>query len=290
MKIKKLLFYLSFISLLTIDFACQKKTEILNEDKPVAKVYDKYLMMSEITQIIPKNTSPEDSIVLVENYVNRWIKKQLLVYMSEEYLDEQEKKEIEKKVETFRNSLLIHTLKNKIIYDKLDTTISLDEIRQYYESHKQDFILSNSIVQGYLIKIPLEKTNVIEEIKQLVNYNLPHNISKVQEILKQNNGLFIDFTSQWQDFAEITSYLPFYISNDKYFLENKRVLETTDDRYYYYLRITQFLLQGETMPLDLTQDRIKKILLNKKTESIIKDLENTLYTEGIKKGKVKIFY
>lgn len=290
MKIKKLLFYLSFIILLTIDFACQKKTEILNEDKPVAKVYDKYLMMSEIAQIIPKNTSPEDSIVLVENYINRWIKKQLLVYMSEEYLDEQEKKEIEKKVETFRNSLLIHTLKNKIIYDKLDTTISLDEIRQYYESHKQDFILSNSIVQGYLIKIPLEKTNVIEEIKQLVNYNLPHNISKVQEILKQNNGLFINFTSQWQDFSEITSYLPFYINNDKYFLAHKRVLETTDDRYYYYLRITQFLLQGETMPLDLTQDRIKKILLNKKTESIIKDLENTLYTEGIKKSKVKIFY
>jgi len=290
MKIKKLLFYLSFIILLTIDFACQKKAEILNEDKPVAKVYDKYLMMNEIEQIIPKNTSPEDSIVLVENYINRWIKKQLLVYMSEEYLDEQEKKEIEKKVETFRNSLLIHTLKNKIIYDKLDTTISLDEIRQYYERHKQDFILSNSIVQGYLIKIPLEKTNVIEEIKQLVNYNLPHNISKVQEILKQNNGLFINFTSQWQDFSEITSYLPFYINNDKYFLENKRVLETTDDRYYYYLRITQFLLQGETMPLDLTQDRIKKILLNKKTESIIKDLENTLYTEGIKKGKVKIFY
>ncbi len=270
--------------------SCQRKMPVnRTKDKPVAKVYDKYLMMSEVEKAIPDNLSPDDSAYQAENYINRWIREQLLVNLAENYLKD-EKQDIDRKVEAFRRSLLIHTLKTKIIAERLDTVITPEEIRQYYEAHKQDFILTQPVVQGYLIKIPLDKQDIIDQVKQLVKYNLPGDIAKAQKLLNQGNGLFLDFRSNWKPFAEITSYLPFSISNPDYFLENKRTLETTDDQFYYYLRITDFILEGETKPIELAQDQIKKILQNKEGERIFQNLENSLYTEGIQKGKVKIFH
>ena len=269
---------------------CQKKEKIKKtHDKPVAKVYDKYLMMSELERVIPDNLSAEDSAYQAENYINKSIREQLLVNLAENYLEE-EKKEIDRKVEAFRRSLLIHTLKNKIIADRLDTVITAEQIRQYYEAHKQDFILTEPIVQGYLIKVPLDQQDIIDQVRQLTKYNLPGDIAKAQKILQANNDMFLDFRSSWKSFSEITSYMPFSISNPKYFLENKRILETTDNQFYYYLRFTDFLLPGEPEPLEMAKDQIKKILQNKEGERIFQELENTLYTNGIKEGKVKLFY
>ncbi len=286
----KYILIIALLSLLIMFAGCQKKDKIkAGNDKPVAKVYDKYLMMNELKKAIPDNLSAEDSAYEAENYINKWIKEQLLVHLAENYLTD-EKKDIERKVEAFRRSLLIHTLKSKIIAEKLDTVIKPEQMRQYYEAHKQDFILTEPVVQGYLIKIPLEDQTTIDQVKQLVSYNLPGDIAKAQKLLKEKKYIFIDFRSQWKKFSEITTYLPFNIGHPTYFLQNKRLLETSDDKYFYYLRITDFILEGEPEPLELAQDQIKRILQNKEGERIFQDLENTLYTDGIKKGKIKLFY
>ncbi len=286
----KLSLVIVIMALASVFAGCQKKTKLENRaDKPVAKVYDKYLMMSDIAKAIPKGLSPDDSAYAAENYINRWIKEQLLINLANNYLKD-EKKDIDRKVEEFRQSLLIHTLKNKIIAQKLDTAITQQQIRQYYEAHKQDFVLSVPVVQGYLIKIPLDNQDIIDQVKQLVSYNLPSDVTKAQKLAQSNNGMFLDFRSSWKNFTEIESYLPFSISNPEYFLQNKRILETTDDQFYYYLRITDFALQGDTEPFELAQDEIRKILQNEEGERIFSDLEKTLYTNGIKKGSVKIFY
>ncbi len=283
------LIFLALISLIAV--SCQRKPKMdkLEKDKPVAKVYDKYLMLSDLKKVIPDNLSPEDSSYEAENYINKWIRKQLLVNMAENYLKD-EKPEIDKKVEAFRQSLLIHTFKNKIVAEKLDTAISADEIAQYYEAHKDEFILNQPVIQGYFIKLPLDKADAIDEIKSLTRYNLPENINKAQEIVKKNQGVFIDFRNKWKYFSEVLMMIPYSVNNPEYFLQNHRYIETDDDHYYYYLRITDFILSKETMPLELCSDQIRKILINERGEKVFQDIENKLYTDGIKKGNVKIFY
>ena len=50
-----------------------------------------------------------------------------------------------------------------------------------------------------------------------------------------------------------------------------------------------YLLKGETIPIELAKDRIKIILLNKRKTNILNDLEKKIYQNDVKNGNIKIF-
>ena len=66
-------------------FACQ--TEPLADevtDKILATVQNKSLYLSELDGMLPENTSSEDSVKIINAYVERWIRKSLLMQEAEE--------------------------------------------------------------------------------------------------------------------------------------------------------------------------------------------------------------
>ena len=50
-----------------------------DENQPLASVGDIFLFPKDITGIVPKGISKNDSIDLVERHIESWIKKQLLI-------------------------------------------------------------------------------------------------------------------------------------------------------------------------------------------------------------------
>ena len=48
------------------------------ESAPVARVNDEFLYADEIEALLPQTASTEDSIILVNNYINRWATQLLL--------------------------------------------------------------------------------------------------------------------------------------------------------------------------------------------------------------------
>ena len=49
---------------------------------PVVKVYDKYLYQDDIEALVPEGTTPQDSALKVKNYVDVWVRKQLMIKKS----------------------------------------------------------------------------------------------------------------------------------------------------------------------------------------------------------------
>ena len=72
--------YISKLSVvgLTILFVSCNYFITKEESAPVARVNDKFLYADEIEALLPKTTSTEDSVVLVNNYINRWATQLLL--------------------------------------------------------------------------------------------------------------------------------------------------------------------------------------------------------------------
>ncbi|PLX13958.1 MAG: hypothetical protein C0598_02450 [Marinilabiliales bacterium] len=58
--------------------SCQTQ---IKDDKGIvlARVHDDYLYESDLVNIVPDNISHHDSIVIIRNYVNNWIKTKLMV-------------------------------------------------------------------------------------------------------------------------------------------------------------------------------------------------------------------
>ena len=59
-----------------------------NKEKSLAKVYEKDLYLSDVRDIFPSGISGQDSLLILQNYVDKWIKKQLILQKAELNLTE----------------------------------------------------------------------------------------------------------------------------------------------------------------------------------------------------------
>ncbi|MDA3822922.1 MAG: peptidyl-prolyl cis-trans isomerase, partial [Bacteroidales bacterium] len=128
-------------------------------EQPVARVFDKYLYRSDLNDAIPSGTSENDSIVIARNHIETWIRNQLMFTKAEEALSD-EQKNVEKKIEEYRSSLLIYSYRQKLLHQKMDTFVTNDEILAYYESNIDNFILSEEITKAIFVKVPLSAPNL----------------------------------------------------------------------------------------------------------------------------------
>ena len=56
------------------------------DQEPLARVYDKYLYVADIQGLINDKTSPEDSARIVSEYVENWVRQNLILRVAEDNL------------------------------------------------------------------------------------------------------------------------------------------------------------------------------------------------------------
>ena len=83
MKLQHILIFIPFL------WACNDK--FAKNEQPVAKVFDKYLLKSEVSGFIPQGTPSKDSLIMAQSYVRNWITKELLLHKATQNLSDEEK-------------------------------------------------------------------------------------------------------------------------------------------------------------------------------------------------------
>jgi hypothetical protein len=106
-------FFLSGLFMITLALSCTK-LETRSREKSLAQVFDRNLYPSDIRDIFPSNVSPEDSIMIQQSYVDKWVKKQLILQKAELNLTE-EQKDVRLQIEEYRSSLLIYKYEQNLI-------------------------------------------------------------------------------------------------------------------------------------------------------------------------------
>ena len=53
--------------------------ESVDKEKPLLRVFDNYLYPSDIEGLVKGNISEEDSIAIVDNYINQWIQQMVVL-------------------------------------------------------------------------------------------------------------------------------------------------------------------------------------------------------------------
>ena len=75
------------------------------EKEVVARVNDSYLYREDVAKLISENTSPEDSTLLVNNYITRWATQKLLLDRARVNLSGEQQAEFDRLVQNYRNEL-----------------------------------------------------------------------------------------------------------------------------------------------------------------------------------------
>ena len=120
-----------FFTLLFISISCSyfRKSDKEGKDA-IARAFEYYLYNEDLQGVVPKGASKQDSISIVKNFIDNWFRQKVVLHKAESNLDE-EKKDVEKKLLEYRNSLVTYAYETELIKQKLDTVVSEDEILSF---------------------------------------------------------------------------------------------------------------------------------------------------------------
>jgi hypothetical protein len=256
-------------------------------DEVVAQVGEKKLFQSDLSQILPSELEEQDSLLMADEYVRKWVKQELLIQKAIENLTP-EQKNLNKEIEEYRNSLIIYKYKNELMNQQMDTLVTKMQIEQFYNAGQFNFQLNNNIVKAIFIKIPINVANP-KLLKELVDDNSVEGINGLREYCIQYAKGFDFFNDNWVNFEIVKKNIPGEIIDEKQFLARNNQIELKDSNYYYLVTIQDYKLQNELAPIEYVEENIKNLILNKRKIEFLKQVEENVYKEGVRQNKFKIY-
>lgn len=255
---------------------------------PVVKVYDKYLYQDDIEALVPEGTTPQDSALKVKNYVDVWVRKQLMIKKAELYLTD-EQKDVERQLEDYRASLLIYKYKEKFLAENFDTTVTPNEIKDYYQQHQDDFKLQRNAVMAFFVKIPLESTD-ITSLKMLLDFRSEKDSIRLMDYIRDHSLTYDNFGSEWVSFSEAASKMPENIDENDDRVKSRRTITQADDQFMYLLKIRDFKAAGVLEPFEMAQHRVENVVQKSKMQKRLNQLEDELYENAVGNGNLEYYY
>lgn len=289
--IKNFIILVSIISLVSCDFLEFKRgiigdTEV--DEQPLASVGDIYLFPKDVEGIVPPGNSKNDSIDLIERHIKGWVKKQLLISEAQKHLTFDEV-ELERRVLDYRYALMMHEFEKYNIARNIDTNISEEEIEAYYIENVENFELKQNIVRGYFIQLSKDAPK-LGRFKYLLKSNREQDIEELKSYaFSYGTKVHLD-DSIWVNFDDLISNTPLMdIPNKTDFLQRNKYYEIPDDKYIFFLRISQYKILNDTSPLEFVRDDIQKIILNKRKVKLTKKFEEDIYKNALENEDFKIY-
>ncbi len=256
------------------------------EEVYVAKVDDKTYLLKDLRSQLPAGMTKPDSLARVNDILTRWVKKELLLKMATDNLDESQK-DLSKEIEEYSNALLIHRYQQQLLSQKLDTVLTDQDIRRYYEINPEKFTLDYNIVKAVYVEIPKNVAKP-DQIKRWMTENSPRSMSELESYSFQYASKYDHFNNEWVDFNNILARIPGGKDDPEQMLRRSKFLQFSDLNNFYFVLINDYILAGEKAPYDFVKDRIESLILNSRKMEFLQDLEKNIYEKGRRENRFTI--
>ncbi|HCS21925.1 MAG TPA: hypothetical protein DIW47_15445 [Bacteroidetes bacterium] len=277
----------AWICVLALLSACSSESEPEQESGALARVYDKVLYLDDLPADLVNKAKGKDSIPLLKAHVKNWVLQQVSMQKAKENLNS-DIPEIEKKVQDYRNSLMVYEYQRALFEQLLDTTVDMSEISTYYENNLKNFELKRNIVRLRYVKLPLELENT-SRAKSWFLSDDPADRLKLQEYCAQfAENTYMDEES-WLSFEDLLKEIPLSNYNQEHFLRTNKFVELKDNDFVYWLYIHAFRIKNSVSPLELEAERIRSILINKRKLKLLEEVEGSLLKEAEAKNEIEWF-
>lgn len=268
--------------ILTVIFLSSCANTGENENRiAVARAGQEILYYDQIPAILPSGTSVEDSISIMQNFINGWARKELLYLKAEENLSPENKAEIERQLRDTRTNLVIYQYQRQMMLQRMDTTITEEEMDNYYATNEKRFSLSSNIVRALFIKVPSDVPS-LDKIRLWSRSSDQNDLQQLETLCYQFAEKFDDFGEDWVTMDRLCVELPQDIVNQENFLRYNTHYETRDSSSVYMITIRDYRLRHSLAPYDYVRNDIKNIILNDRRFSFLQELEKGIYNEALK--------
>lgn len=262
------------------------KEEVRQDDPVVAEVNDTRLYASDLEGLVNRGTSPTDSLRVVKDFAENWVRQQLLLALAEKQLTPQQK-DVEKQLREYRSSLLIYELESSMLREKLDTVVTPEEIDSYYQENQGNFELKENIVKVLYVKLAPE-TPQINRLRQLIRSDDDGVLEELEEYCAAYAVNYYLDRESWLYFNDLLKEIPIETYNQESYLRNNRYIELKTGDYMYFVRFIDFLVKESLSPLSLETERIRNIILNRRKLALVNEFQQEVFRKASEDGAFRI--
>lgn len=254
------------------------------ESPLVASVYNYELHQSDLDGLVGEGLSADDSAAIVDNYIGQWVRQRVMLAKAEKNV----KEDFSRQMNEYHNSLMIYAYERQILDQLLDTVVTDEQIAEYYEGHKDEFLLKGSIVKAVYVMAPYQ-SNVEKKIKALVGKHdfAIEDVVELEALASRNSLKGYYDADTWIPFYTLQTAVPITTYNENLYLKQNRYISLHDDSLSYHVRVLDYKLSDELSPIDLQRDNIRAIILNHRRNEVLSRLQADLMAEAEKGGHVR---
>ncbi|MBL7933814.1 MAG: hypothetical protein JNL60_18060 [Bacteroidia bacterium] len=265
----------------------QKENPDENKGTLIAKAGDENYSVEEFKQDYITTGTIKDSTYNSKKVIEKWATESLFYQEAIKRLNAEEIS-VDKQVEEYRRSLINYIYQSRLIEANLDTTVSREEIEDYYNNHRDNFILSENIVKVNYLKVPVT-AQVLPKIKKLVWAVTEKDKQLLKDLCAQNAENFFMNDSTWLYLDDVKKEIPALRDQPDFNLSMGRVVEFSDDQYYYYLKVRDIKVKNGLSPINFEYQNIKRFIINNRKTQLISEYKKTLLEKAKSDKKFSVY-
>ncbi|WP_435138768.1 peptidyl-prolyl cis-trans isomerase [Formosa sp. A9] len=255
---------------------------------PIARVHESYLYTEDLKDLVTAGTTKEDSILLVQNFINSWATQQLLVAGAKRNLNEEKLANFQRLVEQYKRDLYSKAYLEALVSRSLNDTVSLAEAESYYSDNVEAFKLNEDLVKFRYINLDENRLDFKEIKEQFQRFNA--NDKRALDSISIQFKSYALNDSIWIKVSQVLHKIPVVSAENKdQLLKKSNFIQLKDSLGVYLMHINDVLLRGSTAPLEYVKPTIDQIVVNKRKLELIRDLEKDITKDAIKNKQFEIY-
>src|SRR5690606_34279707 len=164
----------------------------------------------------------------------------------------------DKLVKEYQNDLLTEAYINVIVSKQLDSVITEQEYREYYETNKENFKLKDALIKLRYVQLPLNYEGLAGVKEKLNRYNTNDKTSLNSQDYRFVSSNFND--SVWVKKEVLLHTLPVIRANSEQVLKKSNFSQLQDSLGVYLVKIENVLNPNDTAPLSYVRPTLKQII------------------------------
>lgn len=263
-------------------FSCRRMA-----DPVVAQVYQYKLYSSEVQAGMPSGISKEDSLALVRNFIDNWVKEKLVLHEAERRLTPREKN-FDREMTEYRNSLLVQRYLDKIwMKDTANNAIPEQEIVDFAHSLDDRYTVDKEIVRVNYVKIPTG-SELLPQVREILFDNSRRVEQK--DVLVAMLGDSIEYLlddDEWLYLDDLQNEVAFQIDMQKFVGRNGTLqIEKEVGENSVLLVILDYRSQRSVNETKEERAAAGMLLMNQRRTKFVNQYVQELYDKAVKEGKI----
>lgn len=254
----------------------------------IARVNNSYLYKSDLKDLVPPGTSPEDSVAIVKSYIDRWASQRLLYDAAEVNLSEDKQAEYELLVSQYKVDLYTKGYMEELVKQRVDTALTREQLVEYYNANKENFRTTGMLVRLKYLHMAQDNPK-FATIKSKFYSGNKNDIKALNEMSIQFKSYAFNDTT-WVDLNQVYRKLPFITpDNVNKYVSGGISYQYPDSTDIYLVKVVKVLDKNQIAPFEYIMPTLEQLIINNRKLELIKKFEKEVTDDAIKNSKYEIY-